>query len=519
MAEYLALPSCIKLHMQRISVKEEGGRCVPRNSPFRATLSCRTFYHGRDQVVRLSVNKNFELRSLGVENLKVHPYPRESSSRCSCLGFLINPDGATASDWVPVGDQVLLMASIFLTYLAGVIPVRKSNISYQKEILDKNAFLKSSTSPGSAGKDDDKANLKHPWQAVQEKLLDSLDAIEQSSNLGNGVEFEQKQAARPLSLFAISEGPKLRLLWASFHQLEKEVNNLSGAPDTVDMDNWMMVFSKIIREACQPVCLAWLEKEFCLENRNFDEALIMEKVKGDDSILQTIIKSGKGDLYAELVYFLRYGTLRKGSTYDYSVFALYAESILEDLVITLADGIASIYLELISVDGDFSNEINSLGLAMCNLSTRSLQKLRNEVALKLWLYENVEAVVSMYEDRFDLCTFQSQLIKEPSRDWRTENYSWWKNLTQRKSGPVTSASSYVKIMSISISVKRTKELRALKGWRYYFSLFLELSDISMPFIRALFDKISNAISFFLVCLIGRSLGLIYTGIRQSLRWK
>lgn len=36
----------------------------------------------------------------------------------------------------------------------------------------------------------------------------------------------------------------------------------------------------------------------------------MEKVKGDDSILQTIIKSGKGDLYAELVYFLRYGTLR-----------------------------------------------------------------------------------------------------------------------------------------------------------------------------------------------------------------
>lgn len=517
MAEYLALPSCIKLHMQSICVKEEGGRSVSLNSPFRAAL--RTFYHGRGQVVRLSVKKNFVLRSLGVENLKVYPHLRESSSRCSCLGFLINPDGATAADWVPVGDQVLLMASILLAYLAGVIPVQKSNISYQKEILDKNAFLKSSTSPGSAVKDDHKANLKHPWQAVQEKLFDSLDAIEHGSNLGNGVEFEQKQAACPLSLFAISEGPKLRLLWASFHQLEKEVNNISGAPDTVDMDNWLIVFFKIIREACQPVCMAWLEKEFCLENSNLDEALIMEKVKGDDSILQTIIKSGKGDLYAELVYFLRYGTTRKGSTYDYSVFALYAESILEDLVITLADGIASIYLELISVDGDFPNEINSLGLAMCNLSTRALQKLRNEVALKLWLYQNVEAVVSMYEDRFDLCTFQSQLIEEPSRDQRTENHSWWKNLTQRKSGPMTSASRYIKIMSISIPMKRTKELRALKGWRYYFSLFLELSDISMPIIRAVFDKISNAISFFLVCLIGRSLGLIYTGIRQSLRWK
>ncbi len=41
----------------------------------------------------------------------------------------------------------------------------------------------------------------------------------------------------------------------------------------------------------------------------------------------------------------------------------------------------------------------------------------------------------------------------------------------------------------------------------------------MPLIRAVIDKVSDAISFFLVSLIGRSLGLIYTGIRQSLRWK
>lgn len=72
---------------------------------------------------------------------------------------------------------------------------------------------------------------------------------------------------------------------------------------------------------------------------------------------------------------------RKGCSYDHSVFTLYADSILEDLVISLADGIASIYLELISVDSNLSNEINSLGLGMCNLSTRALQKLRNEVQI------------------------------------------------------------------------------------------------------------------------------------------
>lgn len=94
------------------------------------------------------MKKMCELRTVGVENLKVHPHVRENSLRCSCLGFLMNPDGATASDWVPVGDQVLLMASIFLTYLAGVIPVQKSNVTSQNKILDKNVLPNSSTSPG-----------------------------------------------------------------------------------------------------------------------------------------------------------------------------------------------------------------------------------------------------------------------------------------------------------------------------------------------------------------------------------
>lgn len=70
---------------------------------------------------------------------------------------------------------------------------------------------------------------------------------------------------------------------------------------------------------------------------------------------------------------------RKGCCHDHRLFTLHADSILEDLVVTLADGIASNYLELISVDGSLSDEISSLGLVLCKLSTRSLQRLRNEV--------------------------------------------------------------------------------------------------------------------------------------------
>lgn len=53
---------------------------------------------------------------------------------------------------------------------------------------------------------------------------------------------------------------------------------------------------------------------------------------------------------------------------------------MEDLIITLADAISSIYLEVISVDSDISETISNFGLSLCALSTRALQKLRNEVS-------------------------------------------------------------------------------------------------------------------------------------------
>ncbi|KAF2292607.1 hypothetical protein GH714_025992 [Hevea brasiliensis] len=208
------------------------------------------YSHGSCKVVQLPLVNAF---SIGLSNLNASPCKRET--RYSCLGALVDPDGATASDLVSISDQLLLMASIALTYMAGVIPTDRPNLT--------------------------------SWR-----------------NIANNIVVHDSTAS-------------------------------SG---------------------------------------------------------------------------------RKSCCYDQSLFTLHGNSILEDLVITLADGIASVYLELISVDGYLSNEKNNLGMAMCNLSTRALQRLRNEVALNQWLYQNVEAVVSMYEDRFDLCTLQSIVIEEPSKN-------------------------------------------------------------------------------------------------------
>ncbi|CAI8612380.1 unnamed protein product [Vicia faba] len=247
-------------------------------------------------------------------------------------------------------------------------------------------------------------------------------------------------------------------------------------------------------------------------------SLILEKVKGDNAIAQNITRSGKKDLYSELLWYLTFGLLRDNCCYDSSIFATHGVSILEDLVIALADGIASVYLEFISVDSKVSSKTNSWDMSFCAMSTRELQKLRNEVALNQWLHHNMDTVVSMYEDHFDLCTLEKQPINLPDSS-QTEKQSWWRNLTQQSSKTMSHELHSIVISHFSMPVKRTKELRALIGWRYYFSLLLELSDIMMPIVRKVINKASEAISFFLVSLIGRSVGLIYTGIRQSLKWK
>ncbi|KAK8949947.1 hypothetical protein KSP40_PGU008115 [Platanthera guangdongensis] len=282
-----------------------------------------------------------------------------------------------------------------------------------------------------------------------------------------------------------------------------------------------MVVSELFKGIISQIWTKWLEEELSLLigscNMNF-VAQMQEKLKGNDVILNNIKRSGKTELYGDLLYFLKFGYLsRSGCCLDTNFLVNHGVEILEDLVITLADTVACIFLELISVDSDFSVEINSIGLKICPLSTRVLQRLRNEVVLKQWLQQNFESVVSLYEDRFELFvlfreTTEDNLESQPKR-------SIWQKLIFRKEAIPSSTLNCIQIISISLSAKRTKELQALTGWRYYFSLFLEFSDVASPLVMTLFDKARNAVSFFLMCMIGRSLGLIFSGIRQSLGWK
>lgn len=61
-----------------------------------------------------------------------------------------------------------------------------------------------------------------------------------------------------------------------------------------------------------------------------------------------------------------------------------------------------------------------------------------------------------------------------------------------------------------------QELEALMGWKYTVSFMLEAADMVLPIFRSCMARVSAAISWLLVKLIGRALGLIYRGVKQSL---
>lgn len=144
--------------------------------------------------------------------------------------------------------------------------------------------------------------------------MDSLSAVEQGDNLVDRlINSEQRNAERPLSLHAIAEGPRVRLLLASFRWLKQEVDNISGTATTVNTNDWSTVMCEIFQKSCKPVFMSWVEKELCLKRETFDKDLptvMLDKLMGDDSISQNIRNSGKEDLYAELIQFLIFGSLR-----------------------------------------------------------------------------------------------------------------------------------------------------------------------------------------------------------------
>ncbi|CAL4887661.1 unnamed protein product [Urochloa decumbens] len=454
----------------------------------------------------------------------------ETLVKCFRLQSLMDSESMVSPSLVLISDEVLLTISMLFAYLAGVVPSGQTSPHARNQGVNQQITEPSSSDSGRDINFLPEGNVgfdpRDMWSEVRSKLSEALQANVQDASLDNKEdELTNDRKNYPLSMLAIHGGPRLRLLLITFQLLEMEVGNISGSSELVDGIRWLQVSTTLINGLIEPAFVKWIEEEQALENGQINEIsfmiqnlmkMIRSKTKEDDRIFNRFNRFGKSELYLDLLFFLRFGSARSDSYFDAKFLAEHGARILEDLIISLADVIASIYLELMSVDGDMSTEVVSSGLALCSLSTRELQKLRNEVAINWWLRQYFESVVSMYEDRFELYVLCRKKSEKPV-DNQAERTNWWMLAFRKPSAPALL--DYVNISPFSLPARRTKELRALIGWRYYFSLFLELSDIAMPFVRAAVSKVSAAVSYFWVSMIGRSLGLIFSGIRQSLGWR
>ena len=188
--------------------------------------------------------------------------------------------------------------------------------------------------------------------------------------------------------------------------------------------------------------------------------------------------------------------------------AAVSTSVLEDATVRVAEAVASAYLSRVREGASTPSRAvakkaaaakaaraaavaavsaasvvrHALALQPRLKSTRALEKFRNEVKLAAWMNANYGDVVAMYED--------------------------WHSLMG-----VNAAGN---VVTRKISVCRHSELARVTGARMLMSMFLEFADVIVPVARAALNNVKNFTSWLLVTLIGRSLGLVYRGIKESM---
>ncbi|CAH8299210.1 unnamed protein product [Eruca vesicaria subsp. sativa] len=237
----------------------------------------------------------------------------ESSCKCTCyLAYLAEFDAVAGSRWVPIGDKVLLMAGIFLTYMAGVIPLQNSGYSSTKKTVEENPDV--GTSESSGRDTDSEGDLKSVLDVVKGNLLDSLDAIKRESTLGRRVlKAKPPQGKLPLSLnlkrrsayicflqyfsLSIFGFVDVTVIYTSgaYHHYKSSVSTKSSISalsqtnkisNTINTDDWMISFTDIVREAYQGAGRAWLTRELSVKSTDSGwtkETYLLKKVSKNNN--------------------------------------------------------------------------------------------------------------------------------------------------------------------------------------------------------------------------------------------
>ena len=115
-------------------------------------------------------------------------------------------------------------------------------------------------------------------------------------------------------------------------------------------------------------------------------------------------------------------------------------------------------------------------------STRKLERFRNQVAVHRMIHRYVHSVQHMYEDRYGVWSFT------------------------RDGGLVEG----------SLRMPRQRQLGRLRGLRRLVGLTIEAADVAIPLMKRVLSFVNEGISSLLVLVIGRGIGLVVRGVRESI---
>ncbi|HEY9799770.1 MAG TPA: DUF3685 domain-containing protein [Leptolyngbyaceae cyanobacterium] len=155
----------------------------------------------------------------------------------------------------------------------------------------------------------------------------------------------------------------------------------------------------------------------------------------------------------------------------------HAEIILENLLIQVANGVMQPLLNYLADVEEIKQDFYIKTL----MSTRELERFRNDLSWKYRLNNYVNEAKAIFESRYELFVFAPRGIAQ-----------------------------------ISIYAPRNEELAQLSGLPLAVTLGLEFRDAIAPRLQSLLSIMGSGIVFVLTQIVGRGLGLIGRGILQGI---
>ena len=229
-----------------------------------------------------------------------------------------------------------------------------------------------------------------------------------------------------------------------------------------------------------------VEKIFTKSSNIVPDEISLSKAMKED-IIRDISASPKVTLYKNTLLYLSKNEdefSRSSSKRDFSIqaefqgvsgndvhpLAVVTMSIIEDMSVAISEAIAKAMLST-----------NAFSLVSNLKSSRILNKFRNQQRFSKFLFHNYHDVENIFSDKFELYGYYAQTDQ----------------LTKR-----------------TLFMQRVGELEKLKGLRLFVSLVLEALDVFVPLLFQAWKNGTKFATYLLVVILGRSIGLVYRGIKD-----